>query len=655
MKKVLSLTVFWGFVLTMIQAQATVVEVVVNSMDHDTLEAAVIAAGLDDDLSGEGPFTVFAPTDAAFAALPEGTLETLLADPTGDLANILLHHVLGAEVLSTDLTNGQIATTLFNQDIKVSITEEGVFINGAQVTTADIQADNGVVHVIDAVLLPPSGTVVDVIVNSEDHEILESAVIAAELVDDLSADGPFTVFAPTDDAFTALGQDAIDALLADPTGALSRTLLNHVVTGKSYANSLMDGQRIVSLFGNNLAVVVNNDGVFINGAQVTVTDIIATNGVVHVIDAVLSANNVLDIILNSDVHMTLGTTIIAAQLYDDLNNEGPFTVFAPTDDAFNALGQETIDALLADPTGDLANILLYHVLGADVRSTDLSNGQIATTLLGQDIKVTINEEGVFINDAQVTTADLVADNGVVHVLDAVLLPPSGTVVDVVVNSEDHTILETAVVAAGLTEALSAEGPFTVFAPTDDAFTALGQETIDALLADPTGELASILQYHVLGDQVYANELENGQIAMTLGGQDVKVTINEEGVFINDAQVTVTDILATNGVVHVLDAVLLPPAETVVDVVVNSEVHNTLETAVVAAGLAEALGGEGPFTVFAPTDDAFAALGQETIDALLADPTGDLANILQYHVVNDKVYATDLMNGSFVTTFGWSGY
>ena len=126
-----------------------------NSEDHDTLEAAVLAAGLDDDLSGAGPFTVFAPTDAAFGALPAGTLETLLADPTGELANILLYHVVGSKALSTDLSDGQMIETLLGKKVEVSISDGKVYINEAMVSVADIAADNGVVHVIDAVLLPP--------------------------------------------------------------------------------------------------------------------------------------------------------------------------------------------------------------------------------------------------------------------------------------------------------------------------------------------------------------------------------------------------------------------------------------------------------------------------------------------------------------------
>lgn len=135
-------------------AQSSVVDIVVNSGDHNTLEAAVIAAELADDLSGEGPFAVFAPTDAAFAALPEGTVATLLEDPTGDLAQILLYHVVGSEVMSKDLVNGQSVTTLNGE--KVSITSKGgsFYVDNAKISVADIKADNGVVHVIDAVIIP---------------------------------------------------------------------------------------------------------------------------------------------------------------------------------------------------------------------------------------------------------------------------------------------------------------------------------------------------------------------------------------------------------------------------------------------------------------------------------------------------------------------
>ncbi len=538
------------------QAQ-TVVDIIVNSPDHTTLEAAVIAAELDDDLSGAGPFTVFAPTDAAFAALPAGTVDALLMDPTGDLAKILLHHVLNAEVLSSSLSDGQTATTLLGQNIEVTINGSGVFINGAQVTMADIDATNGVVHVVDAVILPAT-TVVDIVVNSADHTTLEAAVIAAELDDDLSGDGPFTLFAPTDAAFAALPAGTVDDLLMDPTGDLAKILLHHVIGGEVLSSSLSDGQTATTLLGQGIEVEINTGGVFINGAQVTVADIQTLNGVVHVVDAViLPAATVVDIVVNSADHTTLEAAVIAAELDDDLSGDGPFTLFAPTDAAFAALPAGTVDDLLMDPTGDLAKILLHHVIGGEVLSSSLSDGQTATTLLGQGIEVEINTDGVFINGAQVTVADIQTLNGVVHVVDAVILP-AATVVDIVVNSADHTILEAAVIAAELDDDLSGDGPFTLFAPTDAAFAELPAGTLDDLLMDPTGDLANILLYHVLGAEVLSSTLTDGQTAATLNTDDITVTIDGSGVFINDAGVAVTDIRTLNGVVHVIDGVLLPP-------------------------------------------------------------------------------------------------
>jgi len=313
MKKIL-----FSFILTVLSlvsfAQNSVVDIIVNSADHDTLEAAVIAAELADDLSGPGPFTVFAPTDAAFAALPSGTIETLLTDPTGTLAQILLYHVVAGQALSTDLTDGQTITTLLGEDITVTIGMNGVMINNATVVVADITATNGVVHVIDAVLLPPAPqpttTVVDVIVNSDVHNTLEAAVVAAGLVETLSGTGPFTVFAPTDAAFAALPAGTVETLLADPTGALTQILLYHVVGAQALSTDLTNGQTVVTLQGQAVTVTINAEGVFINNAQVTVADIVTDNGVIHVIDAVLVPQQPNSVSNNETVRLNIPNPVM---------------------------------------------------------------------------------------------------------------------------------------------------------------------------------------------------------------------------------------------------------------------------------------------------------------------------------------------------------
>ena len=564
MRKTLYLLIFLctGFQMK----SQTVFDIIATSPNHTTLATAVVAAGLDVALSGPGPFTVFAPTDAAFEALPPTVISDLLSDPQGALTDVLLYHVLDSQVLSTELVDGMMVTTLQGEEITVTINGSDVFINDAQVTFPDMQGTNGVVHVIDAVLLPPvmpTNTIMDIVTNSADHNTLEIALNASSLNETLGNPGDFTLFAPTDAAFALLPAGTVDDLLADPTGALLNVLLYHALSGTVVSSMLSDGMMATTIQGSDITVTINADGVFINNARVTTADIMATNGVVHVIDAVLlppppPTNTILDIIVNSPVHTTLETAVNAAGLADDLSGTGPFTVFAPTDAAFSALPATLIAQLLADPTGQLAQILLYHVVAAEAPSSSLSNGQIITTLQGEDVTVTINAEGVFINDAQVTTVDIMADNGIVHVIDAVLSPPpppTNTILDIIVNSPDHNTLELAVNAAGLADDLSGTGPFTVFAPTDAAFSALPPALITELLADPTGQLAQILLYHVVAGEAPSSSLSNGQTVTTLQGDDVTVSITNGSVFINDAQVIVADIMADNGIVHVINAVL----------------------------------------------------------------------------------------------------
>lgn len=266
-----------------------------------------------------------------------------------------------------------------------------------------------------------------------------------------------------------------------------------------------------------------------------------------------------DVIATSPNHTYLEAALIQEGLDVALQNPmGTLTVFAPDDAAFTALATALgtdITGLLANP--NLTNILLYHVLGAEVVSTSLTNGQIATPLLTVNtLKVTIDGTNVYINQAQVNAADLQADNGVVHSIGSVLLPVL-TVADVAISSPVHTSLVAAVIEARLLPALTNPlTQLTVFAPTNIAFdnlaTALGTN-IAGLLANP--ELADILLYHVIGSEVLSTALMNGPV-VTLNGQSVTVNLMS-GVMINTANVVVADLQADNGVVHVLDAVLVP--------------------------------------------------------------------------------------------------
>ncbi|MFT6334991.1 MAG: putative surface protein with fasciclin (FAS1) repeats, partial [Halioglobus sp.] len=453
------------------------------------------------------------------------------------------------------------------KDVTVTINMDGVFINDAQVTVADLDADNGVVHVINAVLLPPDPTVFDIISDSPDHNTLQALLEAASLDAVLSEEGTLTVFAPTDEAFSVLPQDVIDQLLADPSGQLTDILTYHVTSSVISSGDLVDRTIATSLNGlDYLVTAIEGGGFTINanggpGAQITVTDLVGTNGVVHVIDAIMLPSTNASIIFNSQGFEILSQILQLTGLADNQNSSDTrTTLFAPTNDAFLAVPEDILESLVAAPQ-KLTDALLYHVVEGRTFASDLSDQLIITTAQGETATITLNADGAFINNAQILVTDFFTGNGIIHIIDAVLLPAPTTVMDVVIRSEDHTILQIALDTANLSTTLQGDGTFTVFAPTDAAFAELPTETLNALLSEPGGQLTDILLYHVLGSEVLSTDLSDGMTATTLNGADITVTIDDDNVFINDAQVIAADIVTENGIVHVIDVVLLPPVGT----------------------------------------------------------------------------------------------
>ena len=737
--------------------------IVETAIAEEALSSLVVALSTADNsegtdligtLSGDGPFTVFAPTNAAFAALLESLdgFESLEDFDTDEeraiLTTILSYHVVaGVEAKSTDLTEGQTIATFQGEEVSISL-EGGVFIKdkqaedvqAAKVVIADVATSNGVVHVIDKVLLPQAiidalnngemineaGTLVDLVVATEALSVLEAAVIKAGLAETLSSEGPFTVFAPTDDAFVALlgvlGDDynSLDDFDEEAEIALLRDiLLYHVIAAQVNAADLAAGMVPTALADNSIEVIASGASFVIGDASetdanITGTDIMASNGVAHTIDKVLLPQSAIDFVTSLSLKTIVDTAVATddlsllvnallqadAGLVETLNGDGPFTVFAPTNAAFVALlgvlGDDFNSLADFDTEAEkelLVKVLTYHVVaGTAAFSTDLNDGQNIETFQGENVGINIKDGTVHIVDATetnaaVTTADVKASNGVVHIIDKVLLPQEvldllasmslKTIVEIAVETDDLSLLVNALgqADAGLVETLSGNGPFTVFAPTNAAFVdllnALGDDFNSLADFDTEGEkelLVKVLTYHVVaGTAAFSTDLMDGQNIGTFQGENVGINIKNGTVHIEDATddnatVVLADVEASNGVVHVINKVLLP--QEVLDIL-NPPVPNIVETAqsvedlslLVAAliqadaGLVGVLSGDGPFTVFAPSNAAFAAL----LDALgndynsLADFDTDeekalLARVLTYHVVaGAAVASTDLTN------------
>ena len=480
------------FSLTETVALPNIPTTAMSTGNHTSLVAALSHANLVGVLSGEGPYTVFAPTDEAFEEMGLDLSEFDTEDENNTLAMILSYHVTMGSAMSSDLTDGMEINTLIQEPISVNIYGQGaVVLNGeATVTTADVETSNGVIHIIDKVLMPPSLTTV-----------------------------------------------------TPPAGEICYDMDTHTV-------------------------------------DVTKTEETCEKMWVPSVDIPTTA-------AATTIHTSLVAALEKANLTTALKGDGPFTVFAPTDTAFADAGVNLDDFDTAEEISALADILTYHVVGGKVMSSDLSNGMMATALNGGSLVFTVADGNVSVNGANVVFANVPVSNGVIHVIDKVMIPPVGEIcydmethtVDVTKTAETcekswipsvdipttasattiHSSLVAALGKANLVDTLKGEGPFTVFAPTDEAFAAAGINLDDYDTDEKITALASILTYHVVSGKVMSTDLTDGMEATALSGDVLKFTIGDS-VLVNDATVTIADVPVSNGVIHVIDKVLIPVKE-----------------------------------------------------------------------------------------------
>ncbi|MFN6106202.1 MAG: fasciclin domain-containing protein, partial [Planctomycetaceae bacterium] len=277
--------------------------------------------------------------------------------------------------------------------------------------------------------------------------------------------------------------------------------------------------------------------------------------------AFAAEKDIVDTAVGAGSFNTLVAAVKAAGLVDTLKGKGPFTVFAPTDEAFAKLPAGTVESLLKPENKQkLSDILKYHVVPANVKAADVVKLTSAPTVNGQRATVKVADGGVKVDNANVVKTDIACTNGTIHVIDAVILPSADTIPTVADKAGAFKTLLAAAKAAGLVEALSAPGPITVFAPTDEAFAKLPAGTVESLLKPENKQkLADILKYHVVPGRIYSDDALKAKEAKTLQGGTIKIGANDKGAFINDAKLLKTDINASNGVIHVIDSVILPPA------------------------------------------------------------------------------------------------
>ena len=559
----------------------TITEIASETTNLSTLYSALEASGLDAALDGPGPFTVFAPSNAAFAELDPATLNTIISTPSL-LTSLLQYHVVAGEVFSDDLSNGPVQTLLSGQTVDVSIAGGSVTLNGSSnVTDADIDASNGVIHIIDEVLIPEdffAQTIVQIAAGNPNFSTLVAALSKPELSDLLAAandpTADLTVFAPTNDAFdatlVALGKQSIDDI---PVELLREIVTYHILGTAVFSNQLTDGAEVATLLPDETVTVDLTNGVKINDATVLEADIQAVNGVIHAVNGVLlpsyvefSLGTVAEVVLFEKDFTILAAALRRANLLETVATTNNITVFAPDNAAFVAAGITSLDDV-TDETLDA--VLKYHVLTSVVKSGDIPNNGVVPTLEGGSIYFgMLFNQAVRINGStEIKNVDIEKSNGVIHVIDRTLVPPADDVVDMLdklTESDKGDNLSTLVglilAYPDVAEALSTADGITVFAPTNTAFDAIA-DVIPTLSDD---QILDILQYHVAGAIQFRENLQEGQDIIMLNNETLTVsaiigdliTLEDQSGG-EDAAVEEVNIQGSNGVVHVIDKVLLP--------------------------------------------------------------------------------------------------
>ena len=576
----------------------TIAQLIEEDPEFSNLLAALEAANLISDFGADGELTLFAPTNAAFTQFLESNgFASLGAVPENQLRDLLLNHVISGSNLSTDLSTGY-ATTFTESSAsqsRLSIyidTQEGVVLNGiAEVTEADIMATNGVVHEVNSFISIPS-VATQVTANQEFSTLVQALQQAEsetldfiELLSNTGENSPFTLFAPTNAAFenllNFLGLNSIQGV--DPE-ILATILSYHVVTENNVRlGDLSTGLTADTFQGEVIEFNLSNgefqviDASNIN-ANIVETDIQTDNGVVHSLDKVLLPLEILDIIDPTITGLALNNTelssLVAALEYTGLdatlaNRSSEFTVFAPNNAAFASYlaGDEITDL----PVEVVRQVLLNHVLTGSSLSDEFETSYALTQA---DFGTTDNKISLYINTSNgvvlngfsnVIDPDLGAANGIIHVVDEVIDLP--TVVTFVSADPDFASLLDALTSPGQdfvdllsTPSATTPAPFTVFAPTNQAFenllTELGVSNIEDIDA---GLLTASLSTHVVSEfNVRSADLMDGTIT-TLGSD---LIVNTSNATLTDARGRLSSILSfdiqvSNGVIHAIDTVLLP--------------------------------------------------------------------------------------------------
>ncbi|KAJ6667906.1 hypothetical protein lerEdw1_016227 [Lerista edwardsae] len=525
-----------------------------------TTQLYSVSSNLSSEITGPGSFTIFAPTNEAWASLPAEMLDSLVSNVNIELLNALRYHMVNKRVLTDELKHGTTLPSMYqNIDIQIHHYPNGIVtVNCARLLKADHHATNGVVHLIDKVISTTTNSIYQIVELEESLDNLRTAVAATGLNNLLESDGQFTLLAPTNEAFEKIPKEILQRILGDPE-ALKDLLSNHILKTAMCAEAIVAGLSMETLDGNMLEVGCNGDDLTINGRPIIANkDVIATNGVIHFVNELLipdSAKTLLELGQESEVSTAMDL-FRQAGLSSHLTGNERLTLLAPTN-AFFKDGTPPADR----------NLLRDHIIKEQLSSKYLYHGQKLQTLGGKELRVFVYRNNLCIENACIAAHDKRGRFGTLFTVEKMVTPPVGTVMDVLKADNRFSTLVAAIQSAGLTETLNRPRSFTVFAPTNEAFQAMPQGELNKLMGNAR-ELANILKYHI-GDEILVSGAVGAVVRLkTLEGDKLEISSKNHIIHVNKEPVSEADIMATNGVIYAVNTVLQPPGRSKTNHVLN---------------------------------------------------------------------------------------
>ncbi|GFT50127.1 periostin [Nephila pilipes] len=530
-------------------------------------------AGLTERLTTPGEaITLFAPTNEAFQQLSPSDQESLRVSLLESESPFLLHHVVSGRKLHSKDFRGEQEVETLNRGAKLRINKYNhgmTTVNCAPMVRKDQQATNGIVHLIDRVLVPPPAngapSLPEALFSDGRFRELSRMMLQSNYVNELRRGGPYTVLAPDDEAFQSISNQEMQRITGDPDARLA-LLKHHIIPHTVCLPAVIDTHKMKAVDGERLQLACNQSGVYVEDAKVAKDQIVAQNGVISVISKVLipdRARSVMSLLGRRPEQVSTFNRLLKKSGVESYLTKPNITVtvFAPSNFAFNQMPEEEF-SLLDEDQKKLEELMKHHVVVGRVKTESISDDQKVDSVDGQNalrLKVYRNEVGV--ESAILEDQDIEGQNGVIHIINRVLTPPSHSIMELLQSKEEYSTMADAIhhVQEFEPHFLSSVSnhSFTMFAPTNDAFEKLGKDNLHSLMKNRK-KLKKMVQNHVVDNMFATGSIHTKlQYNVQTEYQTVKVHKEKDGLMVNSAHVIEPDVVTRDGIVHCIDEVLVP--------------------------------------------------------------------------------------------------